>query len=57
MKDMSQDLRSQTLNLVNANQSAAGASAQVGALISAWLGSLDDEDLAGTAPESLAPAP
>ena len=55
MKDMPQDLRSQTLNLVNANQSAAGANAQVGALISAWLGSLDDEDLAGTAPESLAP--
>ncbi|RZA34806.1 MAG: glutamate dehydrogenase [Lysobacteraceae bacterium] len=55
MKDMPQDLRSQTLSLVNANQSAAGANAQVGALISAWLGSLDDEDLAGTAPESLAP--
>jgi len=35
MKDMPQDLRSQTLNLVNANQSAAGANAQVGALISA----------------------
>ncbi|MGH8853170.1 MAG: NAD-glutamate dehydrogenase domain-containing protein, partial [Telluria sp.] len=55
MKDMPQDLRNQTLALVNANQSAAGANAQVGALISAWLGSLDDEDLAGTAPESLAP--
>lgn len=54
MKDMPQDLRSQTLTLVNANQTA-GANAQVGALISAWLGSLDDEDLAGTAPESLAP--
>jgi glutamate dehydrogenase len=55
MNDMSQDLRNQTLTLVNANQSAAGANAQVGALISAWLGSLDDEDLAGTAPQSLAP--
>ena len=54
MNDMSQDLRNQTLTLVNANQSA-GANAQVGALISAWLGSLDDEDLAGTAPQSLAP--
>ncbi|MCA1856674.1 NAD-glutamate dehydrogenase [Massilia oculi] len=55
MKDMSQDLRNQTLALVNANHAAAGANPQVGALISAWLGSLDDEDLAGTAPESLAP--
>lgn len=53
MNDMSQDLRNQTLNLVNANHAAA--SGQVGALISAWLGSLDDEDLAGTAPASLAP--
>ncbi len=53
MNDMSQDLRNQTLNLVNANNAAA--SGQVGALISAWLGSLDDEDLAGTAPASLAP--
>ncbi|MFC0254112.1 NAD-glutamate dehydrogenase domain-containing protein [Massilia consociata] len=55
MKDMPHDLRNQTLALVNANHAAAGANAQVGALISAWLGSLDDEDLAGTAPESLAP--
>ena len=55
MKDMPQDLRNQTLALVNANHAAAGAPQQVGALISAWLGSLDDEDLAGTAPESLAP--
>ncbi|MEW6761706.1 MAG: NAD-glutamate dehydrogenase domain-containing protein, partial [Pseudomonadota bacterium] len=53
MNDMSQDLRNQTLTLVNANHAAA--SGQVGALISAWLGSLDDEDLAGTAPASLAP--
>lgn len=53
MNDMSHDLRNQTLALVNANH--AGATNQVGALISAWLGSLDDEDLAGTAPASLAP--
>ncbi|WP_288378155.1 NAD-glutamate dehydrogenase domain-containing protein [uncultured Massilia sp.] len=53
MNDMSQDLRNQTLTLVNANH--AGDTKQVGALVSAWLGSLDDEDLAGTAPASLAP--
>ncbi|MFC0170667.1 NAD-glutamate dehydrogenase domain-containing protein [Pseudoduganella danionis] len=54
MKQMSQDLRAQTLELVNARQPAAGSS-HVVALISAWLGALDDEDLAGTAPASLAP--
>ncbi|MES2149248.1 MAG: NAD-glutamate dehydrogenase domain-containing protein [Pseudomonadota bacterium] len=54
MKHMPQDLRTQTLELVNAAKPAADAS-QVAALISAWLGSLDDEDLAGTAPDSLAP--
>jgi glutamate dehydrogenase len=54
MNDMTQDLRNQTLTLVNANHAAADTR-QVGALISAWLGSLDDEDLAGTAPASLAP--
>ena len=53
MKQMPQDLRAQTLELVNANNAAAGT--PVAALISAWLGSLDDEDLAGTSPESLAP--
>ncbi len=53
MKQMPQDLRAQTLDLVNADNAAA--SAPVAALISAWLGSLDDEDLAGTSPESLAP--
>ena len=53
MKDMPNDLRNQTLALVNANQSAD--SAQVNALTAAWIGSLDDEDLAGTAPQSLAP--
>jgi glutamate dehydrogenase len=49
MKQMPQDLRKQTLDLVNADGS------QVAALISAWLKSLDDEDLAGTSPDSLAP--
>ena len=66
MTQMPQDLRKQTLDLINANQGAAdgtaGANAgvnagvnAVSALISAWLGSLDDEDLAGTSPDSLAP--
>jgi glutamate dehydrogenase len=54
MKHMPQDLRTQTLDLVNANPPSAAAS-QVAALISAWLGSLDEEDLAGTSPASLAP--
>lgn len=54
MKQMPQDLRTQTLDLVNANQPSAAGS-QVAALISAWLGSLDEEDLAGTSPDSLAP--
>jgi glutamate dehydrogenase len=52
---MPQDLRTQTLSLVNANQPAAGATQQVRALISAWIESLDEEDLAGTSPQSLAP--
>jgi glutamate dehydrogenase len=54
MKQMPQDLRKQTLDLVNASKPASDGG-QVAALISAWLGSLDDEDLAGTAPDSLAP--
>ncbi|HEY0065468.1 MAG TPA: NAD-glutamate dehydrogenase domain-containing protein [Telluria sp.] len=49
MKQMPQDLRNQTLDLINADGSP------VAALINAWLKSLDDEDLAGTSPESLAP--
>ena len=53
MKQMPQDLRAQTLELVNAYHAASGS--PVAALIGAWLGSLDDEDLAGTSPESLAP--
>ncbi|GAB3406653.1 NAD-glutamate dehydrogenase [Massilia agilis] len=55
MKDMPQDLRAQTLALVSASQGAAGATQEVRTLISAWIESLDEEDLAGTAPESLAP--
>jgi glutamate dehydrogenase len=54
MKHMPQDLRTQTLALVTANKPAADSS-QVEALIQAWLASLDDEDLAGTSPDSLAP--
>jgi glutamate dehydrogenase len=54
MKQMPQDLRKQTLDLVNASKPASDGT-QVAALISAWLGSLDDEDLAGTSPDSLAP--
>jgi len=53
MTKMPNDLRSQTLDLVNASKPAD--SGQVAALISAWLGSLDEEDLAGIAPDNLAP--
>jgi glutamate dehydrogenase len=53
-KDMPQDLRTRTLALANENK-PAGAPDQAGALIGAWLGSLDEEDLAGTSPDSLAP--
>jgi glutamate dehydrogenase len=49
-KDMPQDLRTRTLALVNENK----GSEQVRALIGAWLASLDDEDLAGVSPDSLA---
>ena len=54
MKNMPQNVRAQTLALVNASKPAADSS-QVEALIGAWLASLDDEDLAGTSPDSLAP--
>jgi glutamate dehydrogenase len=54
MTQMPQDLRMQTLDLVNTNQPSPAGS-QAGALISAWLKSLDEEDLAGTSPDSLAP--
>ena len=54
MKNMPQNVRTQTLALVNASKPVADSS-QVEALIGAWLASLDDEDLAGTSPDSLAP--
>ncbi|WP_317204869.1 NAD-glutamate dehydrogenase domain-containing protein [Janthinobacterium sp.] len=54
MKQMPQDLRTQTLDLVNASKPSADGG-QVAALISAWLGSLDEEDLSDIAPDSLAP--
>ena len=53
-KDMPQDLRTRTLALVTEHK-PADAPEQVSALIGAWLGALDEEDLAGIAPESLAP--
>lgn len=53
MTQMPQDLRKQTLDLINANKSAD--SGQVSALIGAWLAAIDEEDLAGVAPESLVP--
>jgi glutamate dehydrogenase len=49
-KPLPQDLRTRTLALVNDNKPTE----QVSALIGAWLGSLDDEDLAGVSPDSLA---
>ncbi len=54
MKQMPQDLRAQTLDLINASKPASETS-KVAALINAWLASLDDEDLTGTVPGSLAP--
>jgi glutamate dehydrogenase len=53
-KDMPSDLRTRTLALVNEKNAEHKPAGQVGALISAWLGSLDDEDLAGVSPDSLA---
>jgi glutamate dehydrogenase len=52
MKHMPQDLRKQTLDLVNAKPAAGG---QVATLIDAWLAALDDEDLSDISPESFAP--
>jgi glutamate dehydrogenase len=52
-KDMPSDLRTQTLALVNEFK-PAGASDQVGALIGAWIGALDEDDLAGIDPRNLA---
>ena len=53
MTQMPQDLRKQTLDLINANKSAD--SGQVSALIGAWLAAIDEEDLSGVAPDSLVP--
>ncbi|HEY1230233.1 MAG TPA: hypothetical protein VGF26_23235, partial [Ramlibacter sp.] len=53
MKQMPQELRKQTLDLVNASKPSG--SGQVPALIAAWLSALDDEDLADVSPDSLAP--
>lgn len=54
MKQMPQELRKQTLALVQAAAPPAAGS-QVEALIGAWLASLDDEDLSDVSPDSLAP--
>ena len=51
---MHHDLRTQTLDLINA-QPPVDAGSQVAALINAWLVALDEEDLAGTSPDTLAP--
>ena len=53
-KDMPSDLRTRTLALVNEKNAENKPAEQLGALIGAWLGSLDDEDLAGVSPDSLA---
>src|SRR5450830_1445303 len=52
MNQTPQDLRTQTLELVT---KAGNAAAPVVQLVQAWLDSLDAEDLADIAPESLAP--
>jgi glutamate dehydrogenase len=56
MEQQSQDLRTQTLELVKANAGPAALAQQphVAALINTWLASLDEDDLAGIAPASLA---
>jgi glutamate dehydrogenase len=56
MNQLSQDLRKQTLalSLASADPSAADAQ-QLTALIAAWLAALEEEDVAGITPASLAP--
>jgi len=56
MNQQTEDLRKQTLDLVlaGAGAPAANAQSQVTALIETWLASLEEEDLAGITPESLA---
>ncbi|MEG2964410.1 MAG: NAD-glutamate dehydrogenase, partial [Janthinobacterium sp.] len=55
MNHTPQDLRTQTLELINAAGKAGKAAAPVVQLVQAWLDSLDAEDLADIAPDSLAP--
>ena len=55
MNHTPQDLRTQTLELINAAGNAGKAAAPVVQLVQAWLDSLDAEDLADIAPDSLAP--
>ncbi|MGZ3181255.1 MAG: NAD-glutamate dehydrogenase domain-containing protein [Telluria sp.] len=54
MTQQPNDLRKQTLDLVKSSK-PADAAPQVQEFISAWLAALDDEDLAGVSPQSLAP--
>ena len=55
MNQQTDDLRKQTLDLVVAGAGAAAAApSPVTKLIEAWLASLEEEDLAGITPESLA---
>jgi glutamate dehydrogenase len=54
MNQQTQDLRKQTLDLVLAGAGAAAANAPVKAVIETWLTSLEEEDLAGLTPETLA---
>ena len=56
MKQLSQDLRKRILDqaLAGAGAAASAGNAQVAPLIDVWLASLEEEDLAGIAPDSLA---
>ncbi|MDP3841331.1 MAG: NAD-glutamate dehydrogenase [Oxalobacteraceae bacterium] len=56
MKNDSLDVRTKTLNIVQAASTGAGRGSQVNPLIQAWLNALDAEDLADMSPESLAAA-
>ncbi len=51
-----EDLRKQTLNLVHGAAEAKEANTPAAAVIEAWLASVEEEDLAGIAPEALASA-
>ena len=56
MNTLSQDLRKQTLELVLTQAGTGAKGSPVTALIDVWLASLDEEDLAGITPASLASA-